>query len=92
MTMACVPIPGGCTAPPSLLRELVQTKQVDFFETRGNTLFLYYRQMTPGETRKVVLNLTPVIRGKFKASAASAYLYYTAERKHWCPGPGLEID
>jgi hypothetical protein len=92
MSMACVSIPAGCTATPSSLRELMESKKVDFYETRGNSLFFYFRQMAPGEVKKISLNLMPVLKGKFTSAASSAYLYYTAEKKYWTPGLPLEIE
>jgi hypothetical protein len=92
MTMACVSIPAGCSATPTSLRELMESKKVDFYETRGNTLFFYFRQMAPGEVKKISLNLMPVLKGKFTSAASSAYLYYTAEKKFWTPGLSLEIE
>jgi hypothetical protein len=92
MTMACISIPGGCVVPPVQFRELMEAKKVDFYEVKGNMVFLYFRQMLPEEERKVVLNLNPVVKGSFQASASSAYLYYTAEKKVWSGGLNLEIN
>ena len=92
MSMACVSIPAGCTASPTELREILDSKKADFYETKGNMLFFYFRQMAPGEVKKISLNLMPVLKGKYTSSASSAYLYYTAEKKHWTPGMMLEIE
>ena len=92
MTMASVNIPGGCVVSPVQLRDLQQSKLVDFYEIKGNRIFLYYRQMVPSEVKNITLTLNPIFKGKFEASASSAYLYYTAERKDWAKGLGLEIE
>jgi hypothetical protein len=92
MSMACVSIPAGCSVTPSELKELLESKKVDFYEIRGNTLFFYFRQMAPGEVKKFSLNLMPVLKGKFTSAASSAYLYYTAEKKYWTPGMVLTIE
>lgn len=92
MTMACISIPAGCVASPVELRELMQSKKVDFYEIKGNKIFLYYRQMKPLETKKVILTLNPAIKGIYESSASSAYLYYTAERKIWAEGLKFEIE
>lgn len=91
MTMVCLSIPGGTSASPVTLRELKEKREVDFYETRGNKIFLYYRQMAPGEVRNITLTLNTLVKGRYESSAASAYLYYTAERKTWQPGLQLEI-
>jgi hypothetical protein len=92
MSMACVSVPGGCSVAPAELKELVESRKVDFYEIRGNRLFFYFRQLAPLEVKKISLNLMPELKGKFTASAASAYLYYTAEKKYWAPGTFLEIQ
>jgi len=92
MTMACVSVPGGCVVSPVQFRELMDAKKVDFYEVKGNKVFLYYRQMVPSEIKNIVLTLTPVIKGKYESSASSAYLYYTAEHKIWSAGLPLTIE
>jgi hypothetical protein len=92
MSMACVSIPAGCVLTPTELKELMASRKVDFYETKGNMLFLYFRQMAPAEIRKISVNLQPVLRGKFQAAASSAYLYYSAEKKFWAPGLSLKIE
>ena len=92
MTMAAVNIPGGCVVSPIQLRDLQQGKQVDFYEIKGNRIFLYYRQMAPSEVKNITLTMNPILKGRFEASASSAYLYYTAERKDWAKGVEILID
>jgi len=91
MTLAAINIPGGCVVSPAQLRELQQTKLVDFYETKGNRIFLYHRQMKPSEEKTITLTLNPILEGTFESSASSAYLYYTAERKDWAAGLKLEV-
>ena len=90
--MACVSIPAGCTVSPSQFRELMETKKVDFYEVKGNMIYLYFRQMAPSETKKISITLSTVLKGKYESSASSAYLYYTAEKKVWSKGLSLEIE
>lgn len=92
MSIACVSIPAGCTVSPAQFRELMETKKVDFYEVKGNMIYLYFRQMAPSEIKKLSITLSPVLRGKYESSASSAYLYYTAEKKDWAQGLRLEID
>lgn len=83
MTMAIVGIPGGLTAQPWQLKELQEKKAFDYYEVRNNRLFFYYRQMKPSEKRTINLDLKAELPGRFEAPASCAYLYYTAEHKHW---------
>ncbi len=83
MTMAIVGIPAGLSAQPWQLKELTEKKKVDFYEVRDNTIFFYYRQMLPEETREINLDLKADIAGEYEAQASSAYLYYTNEFKVW---------
>ena len=92
MTMAAVSIPGGCVVSPVQFKELMTSKKIDFYEVRGNKIFLYYRQMSPSEEKNITLTLTPVIKGNYEASASSAYLYYTAEKKDWAKGLNLVVE
>lgn len=92
MVVAIVPLPGGCVVAPSHLKELMQAKKVDFYEINGNRIHLYFRQMAPEEEKVLLLNLSPVLKGRFTASASSAYLYYTAERKEWTKSIDLTIN
>ena len=83
MTMAIIGIPAGFTAQPWQLKELQEKKIVDFYETSGNKVIFYYRQMKPAEIREINLDLKAEIKGSYEAPASCAYLYYTNEHKHW---------
>ncbi|MEM7105001.1 MAG: MG2 domain-containing protein [Bacteroidota bacterium] len=83
MTIAIVGIPAGLSLQPWQLKELLDKKQVDFYEIIGNNLVLYYRQMAPSATQTINLDLKADIVGSFHAPASSAYLYYTDEHKEW---------
>jgi hypothetical protein len=92
MSMACVSIPAGCNLSPTELREMKESQKVDFYEIKGNLLYLYFRQMAPVESKTIRLNLMPFLKGNYTAAASSSYLYYTAEKKSWVPGLKLEIE
>lgn len=91
MTMAIIGLPAGLSAQPWQLKELQEKKVVDFYEVVGNNIACYYRQMKPGETREINLDLKADIPGRYTAPASSAYLYYTAENKIWTALPEVEI-
>ncbi len=91
MTMAILGLPAGLSAQPWQLKELQEKKVFDFYEVVGNNIACYYRQMKPGETREINLDLKADIPGRYTAPASSAYLYYTAENKIWTALPQVEI-
>jgi hypothetical protein len=83
MTMAVLGIPGGLTTQPWQLKELQKKGLVDFYETQGNQVYLYFRQLKPNEQPVIQLDLKAELPGTFEALASSAYLYYTDEAKSW---------
>lgn len=91
MTMAILGLPAGLSAQPWQLKELQEKKVFDFYEVVGNNVVCYYRQMKPGETREINLDLKAEVPGQYTAPASSAYLYYTAEFKDWTAPPTIEI-
>lgn len=91
MTMAILGLPAGLSAQPWQLKELQEKKVFDFYEVVGNNIACYYRQMKPGETREINLDLKADVPGRYTAPASSAYLYYTAEYKDWTALPDIEI-
>lgn len=91
MTMAILGIPAGLSAQPWQLKELQEKKVIDFYEVTGNNVVCYYRQMVPGETREINLDLKADIPGEYDAPASSAYLYYTAEYKDWKGLPRVTV-
>ena len=91
MTVAIIGIPAGLTAQPWQLKELQEKEIVDYYETSGNSIILYYRDLAPSEIKKVNLDLKAEVPGTFDAPASSAYLYYTNEHKVWTAVKQLEI-
>jgi hypothetical protein len=83
MTLAIVGIPSGLSPQLWQLKELQEKKVVDFYETVGNNIIFYYRQLKPNETKTIHLDLKAEIGGEYEASASSAFLYYTNEFKTW---------
>ncbi|MBX7180804.1 MAG: hypothetical protein K1X82_01735 [Bacteroidia bacterium] len=82
-TMAIIGLPAGLSAQPWQLKELMEKQSFDYYEIKGNKLFLYYRQMKPNESKSFNLDLKTEFPGTFLAPASSAYLYYTPEFKCW---------
>jgi hypothetical protein len=83
MTMAIIGIPAGLSAQPWQLKEMQDKGVFDFYELIDNNVVCYYRDMAPGESMQINLDLKAEIPGQFDAPASSAYLYYTPEFKTW---------
>jgi hypothetical protein len=86
MTIAIVGLPGGLSAQPWQLKELIEKNKVDFYEIREHSVIFYYRQMTPNEKKVIHLDLKADLAGQYEGAASSAYLYYTSEFKDWKKG------
>lgn len=86
MTIAIVGLPGGLSAQPWQLKELIEKNKVDFYEIREHSVIFYYRQMTPSEKKVIHLDLKADLAGEYEGAASSAYLYYTSEFKDWKKG------
>ncbi len=65
------------------LKALREGGLVDFYATRGNLVYLYFRQLPPGARKTIHLDLKAELPGTFEATASRAYLYYTDEVKSW---------
>ena len=83
MTLARVGLPGGLTFQTWQLQELRDKGVIDFYETRPREVILYFRALGPKAVKDVPLDLMSTVPGSFTAPASRAYLYYTAEHKHW---------
>lgn len=83
MTVAIVGLPGGLETRPDQLKELVKESKVDFIETRGRDVVLYFRGLSAGARKVLTLSLVAAVPGRYTGAASRAYLYYTDEEKHW---------
>jgi hypothetical protein len=83
MTLARVGVPGGLGFQNWQLKELVEKKVIDFYETRAREVILYLRQMAPNEKREIPLDLVANVPGHYTGPASQAYLYYTDDRRTW---------
>jgi len=91
MSMAVIGIPAGLSAQAWQLKELKEKQMIDFYELKDNFVVCYFRQMKPGETKEIKLDLKAEFQGKFDSPASSAYLYYTNEFRNWQLAGGVEI-
>ena len=91
MSLAVIGIPGGLSLLPWQLKELQDKKVVDYLEILGSNLVVYYRQLKPGETKTIPLDLKGEVPGIYEAAASSAYLYYGSENRIWIKGERVRV-
>ncbi len=91
MAVAIVGLPGGLSLPEDLkqLKEYARVPQdgsrplISAFEVRGRELVLYWRDLAPEQKIEVPIDLVCRVPGEYSGPASRAYLYYTADLKHW---------
>lgn len=83
MTLARIGVPAGLEPRAERLEELKKSGAIDFFELRPREVVLYWRGLRAREERRVAIELTAAIPGRFEGPASSAYLYYGDDRKTW---------
>ena len=92
MTMARLGLPGGLTFQNWQLKELREKGQVAFFETRPREVILYFRDLKPGEVKKLAVDLVASVPGTYTGPASSAYLYYNDTDKTWVAPLSVKIN
>lgn len=83
MTLARLGLPGGLTFQNWQLKELREKGQIAFFETRAREVILYFRDLKPGEVKKIAIDLVATVPGTYTGPASAAYLYYNDTDKSW---------
>ena len=91
MTLARLGLPGGLTFQNWQLKELREKGQIAFFETRAREVILYFRDMKPGEVKKIAIDLVASVPGTYTGPASSAYLYYNDTDKNWAAPLAVRI-
>lgn len=92
MVTTIIGIPSGASVQPWQLKEIVEQKQVAYYEIFNNYLVFYWRELGPKETKTIHLDLKAEIAGSYKAPASTVYLYYGDEDKKWLKGNSLMIN
>lgn len=91
MTTAKIGIPAGLTLQNALLKDLLDKKQVSYYEIFDNYLVLYWEHFDANETKVINLDLKVEFAGKYTGKASNVYLYYMPESKFWNEGLQAEI-
>ncbi|WP_390455245.1 TonB-dependent receptor plug domain-containing protein [Chryseobacterium sp. Alg-005] len=92
MTVAKIGIPAGLTLQNALLKDLVDKKQIAYYEIFDNYLVIYWEYLNADETKEINLDLKVEFAGEYTGKASNAYLYYTPEAKFWNEGVKAKIN
>lgn len=91
MTTAKIGIPAGLTLQNALLKDMVDKKQVSYYEIFDNYLVLYWEHLDANETKTINLDLKVEFAGEYTGKASNVYLYYMPEAKFWNQGLQAKI-
>ncbi|OCK51556.1 hypothetical protein BA768_15560 [Chryseobacterium sp. CBo1] len=86
MTTAKIGIPAGLTLQNALLKDMVDKKQVSYYEIFDNYLVLYWEYFEANEIKTINLDLKVEFAGDYIGKASNVYLYYMPESKFWNEG------
>ena len=92
MTTAKIGIPAGLTLQNTLLKDMVDKKQVSYYEIFDNYLVLYWEHFDANETKIINLDLKVEFAGEYTGKASNVYLYYMPESKFWNEGIKAKIE
>jgi alpha-2-macroglobulin-like protein len=92
MAIAKLGIPAGLIIQPWQLKEMMEKKEIAYYEIFDNYLVLYWMGYDVNETKTINLDLKATIEGTYRAKASNVYLYYTPEHKHWIDSETIEVQ
>jgi len=92
MVTAKIGIPAGLTLQNALLKDLIDKKQISYYEIFDNYLVLYWEHFDAGETKVVNLDLKVEFAGEYTGKSSNVYMYYMPESKFWNQGVTAKIE
>jgi TonB-dependent SusC/RagA subfamily outer membrane receptor len=92
MVTAKIGIPAGLTLQNALLKDLIDKKQISYYEIFDNYLVLYWEHFDPQETKTVNLDLKVEFAGEYTGKSSNVYMYYMPEAKFWNQGITARIE
>lgn len=92
MVTAKIGIPAGLTLQNALLKDLIDKKQISYYEIFDNYLVLYWEHFDAGETKVVNLDLKVEFAGEYTGKSSNVYMYYMPESKFWNQGITAKIE
>ncbi|MCS4301112.1 TonB-dependent receptor plug domain-containing protein [Chryseobacterium sp. BIGb0232] len=91
MTVAKIGIPAGLTLQSALMKDLIDKKQISYYEIFDNYLVLYWEHFGAEETKTINLDLKVEFAGTYTGKSSNVYLYYMPEAKYWNQGIKAEV-
>ncbi|SMC96420.1 TonB-dependent receptor plug domain-containing protein [Chryseobacterium sp. YR221] len=92
MTIAKIGIPAGLSLQNALLKDLIDKKQVSYYEIFDNYLVLYWEHFNAQEIKTINLDLKVEFAGTYTGKSSNVYLYYMPEAKYWNQGITASIE
>jgi TonB-dependent SusC/RagA subfamily outer membrane receptor len=92
MTTAKIGIPAGLTLQNALLKDMIDKKQISYYEIFDNYLVLYWEHFDANETKIIDLDLKVEFAGEYIGKTSNVYLYYMPESKFWNEGIKAKIE
>lgn len=91
MPLAVIGIPAGFEVRHDQLKELAAAGRISAYETRGNNVILYWREMKSDSENTIPLSLLATYPGETSGIASCAYLFYTDEYQYYAPPVACKI-
>ncbi|WP_158563347.1 TonB-dependent receptor plug domain-containing protein [Chitinophaga silvatica] len=92
MSIAKLAVPAGLSVQPWQLKELIDKKEIAYYELFDGYLVIYWMGFAPNEIKTLNLDLKADVPGFYQAKASNCYLYYTPEHKFWNQGLSIEVQ
>ena len=92
MITAKIGIPAGLTIQPKLLKDMIEKKQIAYYEIFDNYLVLYWYKLEEKASINLNLDLKAEFSGKYIGKANKIYEYYKPENYQWKDGVEIKIN
>jgi hypothetical protein len=92
MITAKIGIPAGLTIQPKLLKDMMEKKDIAYYEIFDNYLVLYWYKLEEKANINVNLDLKAEFSGKYIGKANKVYEYYKPENYQWKDGVEVKIN
>jgi TonB-dependent SusC/RagA subfamily outer membrane receptor len=85
-------VPAGLTIQPKLLKDMMEKKEIAYYEIFDNYLVLYWYKLEEKASVNVNLDLKAEFSGKYIGKANKVYEYYKPENYQWKDGVEVKIN
>ncbi|MCB9832593.1 MAG: hypothetical protein H6807_08965 [Planctomycetes bacterium] len=91
MTMAAIGLPGNLELPTAVLDDLKKAGRFDYWERRDRDLVLYWRELAPEASERLVLDCVAKTPGLARGAASRCWLYYSPQDTFWLRPLEVEV-